>query len=109
MAREVYERDISPTLAAAEQWISTCLINDVCFFPNISLWEWKLWEGVYHAFVKHPDYGKDYFITKLKEKMNPASPSAQQLLTEMLWALLLFPSKMKARTKRQQIRDLWAM
>ena len=27
----------------------------------------------------------------------------------MLWALLLFPSNMKARTKRQQVRDIWGM
>jgi hypothetical protein len=109
MAREVYDRDISPTLAAAEQWISTCLINDGSVFSSNSLWGSELLDGVYHAFVEHPDYGKDDFITKLKGQMKPASPSAQQLLAEMLWALLLFPSKMKARTKRQQIRDLWAM
>ena len=27
----------------------------------------------------------------------------------MLWALLLFPSNMKAGTKRQQVRELWAL
>ncbi len=30
-------------------------------------------------------------------------------MSEMLWALLLFPSNMKAATKRQQILDVWAL
>ena len=30
-------------------------------------------------------------------------------MAEMLWVLLLFPSNMKARSKRQQISELWAM
>jgi hypothetical protein len=48
-------------------------------------------------------------MTKLKGQMAPASASAQQLMAEMLWALLLFPARMKARKKDQQIRTLWAM
>jgi len=48
-------------------------------------------------------------MTKLKRQMKSASPSAQQLMAEMLWALLLFPSNMKARTKRRQVNDLWAL
>ena len=51
---------------------------------------------VYQAFVKHPNYGQDDFMTKLKGQMAPASALAQQLMGEMLWALLLFPSNMKA-------------
>jgi 5-methylcytosine-specific restriction protein B len=66
-------------------------------------------EEVHHAFVDHPDYGPDDFVTKLKRQMKPASEPAQQLMAEMLWALLLFPSNMKARTKRQQVRDLWGL
>ena len=64
---------------------------------------------VFKAFVEHPDVGDDDFMTKLKGQMKEASPPAQQLMAEMLWALLLFPSNMKARTKRQQVRDIWAL
>src|SRR4029077_16616916 len=49
------------------------------------------------------------FMTKLKGQIKATSPSAQQLMAEMLWALLLFPSNMKARTKRQQVTDIWAL
>lgn len=64
---------------------------------------------LFEAFVEHPDFGNDDFMTKLKGQMKNASPPAQQLMAEMLWALLLFPSNMKARTKRQQVRDIWAL
>jgi 5-methylcytosine-specific restriction enzyme B len=66
-------------------------------------------DEVHEAFVGHPDFGKDDFMTKLKGQMSRASPSAKRLMAELLWALLLFPSNMKARTKRQQVRELWAM
>ena len=71
---------------------------------NKQSWTAALVEEVYEAFVKHPDYSDNDFITKLKGQMQPASPAAQQLMAEMLWALLLFPSNMKARTKAQQVR-----
>ena len=48
-------------------------------------------------------------MTKLTGQMKAASAPARQLMAEMLWALLLFPSNMKARTKAQQIDSLWAM
>jgi hypothetical protein len=109
MARQVHDRDIAPVLAAGEQWINTCLIDDKSNFSNKALWTAPLVNEVYGAFVKHPDYGQDDFMTKLKGQMASASTSAQQLMAEMLWALLLFPSNMKARTKAQQVRTLWAM
>ena len=38
MARQVHNRDIAPVLAAAEQWINTCLIEDRSVFSAKSLW-----------------------------------------------------------------------
>jgi hypothetical protein len=109
MARQVHDRDISSTLAAAERWIKTCLIEDRSVFSEKSLWTAQLVDEVYHAFVEHPDFGADDFMTKLKGQMRSASPAAKQLSAEMLWALLLFPSNMKARSKRKQISEIWAM
>jgi hypothetical protein len=109
MARRIQKRDISPILAAAEQWISTCLIEDGSLFLCDSRWTTARVDEVFHAFVDHPDTGDDDFLTKLKRQIRNASPPAQQLTAELLWALLLFPSNMKARTKRQQIRGLWEL
>ena len=109
MARTVRDKDISATLAAADQWIKMCILDDRSILSTESLWTPPLVQDVHHAFVDHPDLGTDDFMTKLKGQMRPASPSGQRLMAEMLWALLLFPSNIKARTKRQQIRDLWAL
>ena len=109
MARKVHEKDISSTLAAAEQWIKACLLDDGSVFSSEPLWTPTLVQDVHHAFVDHPDMGSDDFMTKLKGQMKPASPSAQRLMAEMVWALLLFPSNTGALTKRRQVRDLWAL
>ena len=110
MAREIGpERDISHTLAAAQQWINRCLIEDGSLFSSDALWTPRLLDEVYRAFVEHPDFGDESFVTKLTAQMNTATEQAKHLMAEMLWALLLFPSNMKAQTKRQQIRDMWAL
>jgi hypothetical protein len=44
-------------------------------------------EEVHRAFVEHPDFGKDDFMTKLKGQMKVASPSAQQLMAEGIAAV----------------------
>jgi len=109
MARHIRKRDLSPVLGAAEAWITRSLVQDQSVFSDQPLWTGPLVSEVYHAFVDHPDFGEDTFIAKLKGQLQNASAPAQQLLAEMLWALLLFPSNTKARTKRQQIREMWAL
>lgn len=109
MARQTSERDFSPVLTAAEQWMRTCLIGNQSLFLNDSRWTDALLAEIYQAFVLHPDYSKDDFITKLKKQMKGVSPPAQQLMAEMLWALLLFPSRIEPSTKRQQICEIWAL
>lgn len=108
MARHNNERDTTPILSAAELWTRQCLIRDgSMFIRGGSLWIAALTDEVFHAFVEHPDYSGDDFLTKLKRQLENASASAQQLTAELLWALLLFPSNVKPRTKRHQIMELW--
>src|SRR5882724_5014829 len=109
MARKFLKRDSSPILAAAEKWIGTCLIEDHSLFLVDSRWTLPLLDEVFKAFVEHPDFGHDDFMTKLKGQMKNASTPGKQLMAEVLWVLLLFPSNMKSRTKRQQIRDVWGL
>jgi hypothetical protein len=109
MARQILKGDISPILAAAQLWIQKCLVEDCSVFMQDSRWTPAFCDEVYQAFVGHPDYGHDDFMTKLKGQMKHGSAPAQQLMAEMLWALLLFPSKIKPSTKRQQVREIWAM
>jgi hypothetical protein len=109
MARLLHTHDLAPLLDAASSWMAQCLVEDQAVFTDEARWTPALVDEVYHAFVGHPDFGGDDFMTKLKGQMRGASAGAQQLAAEMLWALLLFPSNMKATTKRQQIRDMWAV
>ena len=91
MARRIPERDISPVLAAAKNWIDKCLVEDGSVFTAHNRWTGDLVEECRKAFVEQPDAGKDDFTTKLTRQMSVASPEARQLMAEMLWALLLFP------------------
>lgn len=109
MARKFNERDIAPLLSGAEHWIKTCLVGDQSIFSSTSKWIPSLVDEVHEAFVMHPDFGKDDFLTKLKKQLSPASKEAKQLAAEMLWILLLFPSNMHGATKRQQIREIWRL
>jgi len=64
-------------------------------------------EEAREAFVDHPDLGSDPFMVKLGRQMEGHSPGAKQLMAEMLWALLLFPSNMRAMRKRAVVTEAW--
>jgi 5-methylcytosine-specific restriction protein B len=108
VARHITKRDIGPVLSAARTWINDCLVADRALFSDGELWTPALVEEVRAAFVDHPDESDDKFMVKLARQMAPASRLAKQLAAEVLWGLLLFPSNMKASTKRKQIADAWA-
>lgn len=107
MARHIKNRDLGPVLAAARTWINDCLVGERSVFSSGTLWRPELVEEATRAFVDHPDTGEDPFMVKLARQMASCSPGAKQLLAEMLWAMFLFPSNMKASTKRDQILEAW--
>jgi hypothetical protein len=107
MARLIHDRDIGPILNAAKHWINACLIGDGSVFSPASLWTSPHIEEVQTKFVERPDTGEADFMTKLEGQMRDASASAKQILAEMLWALLLFPSNVRSVTKRQQVVGVW--
>jgi len=109
MARTSSKQDFGPILAAFRHWIDRCLIGDSSVFTDEALWTPANVEEVQRAFVDHPDESSDNFSVKLKRQIKNASPAAQQLMAEMLWALLLFPSNTHAGTKRQLVREIWAL
>jgi 5-methylcytosine-specific restriction protein B len=108
MARHITKRDIEPILSAARTWINDCLIADGSLFSDRELWTPALVEEVRAAFVDNPDESSDKFMVKLERQLAPASSSAKRLMAELIWGLLLFPSNMKAGTKRTQIAQAWA-
>src|SRR5207248_6291366 len=109
MARASRKKNFGPVIDAAQQWIHDCLAADSSIFSDEKLWEQQHIEEVRRAFVEHPDEGAGDFITKLKGQMSSASPQAQRLMAEMLWALFLFPSNVGITTKRRQISEIWKL
>jgi 5-methylcytosine-specific restriction protein B len=110
MARQVQFRDLTSTLDAFRTFIDRCLIGDGSILSDRELWTAENITQVRHAFIDNPDESSDKdFITKLKGQMAPASPDAQRLMAEMLWALLVFPSRIKPQTKRHQIAETWRL
>jgi MoxR-like ATPase len=111
MARESQNNNLPPIIEAYQQWIAKCLIADGSIFSTNNLWTPELVEEVRAAFVDHPDEGSDNFTTKLSGQMKKASPSAQKLMAEMLWALLVFPvtSNISVEKKIEQIQDVWSL
>jgi hypothetical protein len=72
MARRLNNRDLSPILSAAEMWLHRCLIEDGSVFLEEARWTPELVDEVYSAFVDHPDFGADDFLTKLKGQKSPS-------------------------------------
>lgn len=109
MARSSPERENGPVIAAARVWIDTCLVADGSVFSKEALWTAPTIAEVRAAFVDHPDTGQDPFGAKLRRQLTTCSPTATQLASEMLWALFLFPSNFRPKTKRRQILDIWQL
>ncbi len=106
MARQSEVKNLEPVLDAARVWIDQCLIEDGSVFTDNSLWTQPLLSEAREAFVLHPDYGADGFITKLQGQIKDTSTDAKRLMAEVLWALLLFPSGSRPITKRLQIASI---
>jgi 5-methylcytosine-specific restriction protein B len=109
MARQIAERDLAPLLDAARNWIDTCLVADGSLFAlERSLWTAANADVLQRDFVDRPDSGGDDFMTKLQRQMADAGSSAQQFAAELLWALLLFPSNIGAKVKREHVERVWS-
>lgn len=92
---------------AARRWLERCLIEDGSIFSNEAIWTADHVREVVEYFVRRPDEGEGVFIEKLKTQMEPSSSSAKRLMAELLWALSLFPSNVKPKSKRNLVRSVW--
>ena len=101
MARQIADRDLAPLLEAARRWIDACLLEDGSLFaPGRALWTAANAEILQRDFVDRPDPGGGDFMTKLKRQLESAGAPAQQFAAELRLALLLFPSNIGAKVKR---------
>jgi 5-methylcytosine-specific restriction protein B len=109
MARQVADRSIGALLDAAREWIDRCLVEDASLLAEGSgLWTTTNADRLQSGFVERPDSGGDDFMTKLERQLSDTGAPAQQLMAEMMWALLVFPSNIGADVKRAHVLRIWS-
>lgn len=108
MAKYIEGRDSASVIAAAKDWIGKCLIDDGSVFSDQPLWTAANLAVLDKYFVRRPDTSNRTFYEKLQSQLSDVGPSAQCLMAEMLWALLLFPSNISAQNKRDSIISVWS-
>ncbi|MCE9658079.1 MAG: AAA family ATPase [Burkholderiales bacterium] len=109
MSIKVTDRDLSPIIAAARVWIDRCLVEDASLLADSrGLWTTANADRLQSGFVERPDSGGDDFMTKLERQLLDTGAPAQQLMSEMMWALLLFPSNIGADVKRAHVLRVWS-
>ena len=109
MSIKVNDRDLSPILSSARSWIERCLVEDASLLADVrGLWTMANADKVQLDFVERPDSGSDDFMTKLERQLSDTGAPSQQLMAEMMWALLLFPSNIGADVKRAHVARVWS-
>ncbi len=93
-------------LDAAKDWKQKCLLQGSSLFGIENLWIRERFEELDRFFVQRPDTGEGGFEEKLKVQLDPASPAAKRLFSEMIWIYHL-ASNLNADTKLSKIREVY--
>lgn len=72
------------------------------------LWRLEHLESIEQHYVNNIDETDRTFLEKLREQLTPTTPETKELVAEMLWAMPLCPSNIKAETKRKDVRLVWS-
>lgn len=107
MARLIPGTDAAPILAAARSWLDRCWLADQSLFRDQSVWTAAHVQELKTHFIDAPDEGDRDFYAKLNDQMAKASPSARQVMAEMLWLLLLFSTNITPAKKRESVMQVW--
>lgn len=94
---------------AAERWVDHALRRDDSLFtPGAAIWTTQWLEELHERFVSKPDESTDRFEVKLGRQLADASPSAIQLMGEVLFVHLLIarPTSIKGARKREIINGV---
>lgn len=110
MSRYCGEKNITPILEAADLWRQNSLLQGQSIFGFGSIWNTQTIQELMTYFVENLDYGEGNFTEKLEKQIAPTSAEAKILCAEILWVMLLAPSNIKPKTKRQNIETIlgWA-
>lgn len=109
MSRYTGEDKSEQILNAASEWRKHCLIDGGSLFSDKKLWNSQYLTEIERDVVNSQLELEGNFMHRLKEQLASVSAEAKQLTAEMLWLLFLCPSNISARTKREQIIEIWAL
>lgn len=95
-------------LDAAAAWKKSCLEADLSAFDQTPVWTLANLQALESAYLGHLiDDPSRRFYDKLDEQLAAASPQVVRLAAELLWVMLLFPSKIEGQRKREDILHVW--
>jgi hypothetical protein len=95
-------------LAAAATWRDKCLLNEGSVLGDAPLWTRENFLSLKKAYVDNPiDDANRRFYDKLQEQLSSFPAATKQLMAEVVWATLLFPSRIKGDRKRDDVRRIW--
>ena len=94
-------------LEAAEEWKRKCLLGGGSILSEERLWTLENFRELYALIAKKKDDGEGGYYDKLARQLQPASPGAKRLWSEMIWIYCLVQSNMKPETKLKRIRTMW--
>ncbi len=109
MSRYTGKEQAEQILNAASEWRQRCLMDGLSLFSNKNLWNSQYLAEIERDVVQSQLELEGNFMSRLKEQLASVSPEAKQLAAEMLWLLFLCPSNITARTKREQITNIWEL
>lgn len=92
------------------RWREQCLVGDSSLlYEGESIWTQAGADELYERFNQHPLEGKQTFIEKLREQLEPASQPAVRLMAEVVVVYFLFASSVSGRRKREVVSDVLAI
>lgn len=100
---------VDPIYDAAQKWSERSLASGLSVLSdNEELWTRTFLDELDQRFVNNLDAGEGDFLSKLKAQLSEGTNGCRQLMAELLWIMLLFPSNIGAAKKRENVRTIWS-
>jgi 5-methylcytosine-specific restriction protein B len=99
---------VDPIYDAARKWSERSLASGLSVLSDKEeLWTRAFLDELDQRFVNNLDAGEGDFLSKLKAQLSEGTNGCRQLMAELLWIMLLFPSNIGAAKKRENVRTIW--
>ncbi|MCB1099847.1 MAG: hypothetical protein KDN22_30045, partial [Verrucomicrobiae bacterium] len=97
-----------PIYDGVQLWEHHCFIEDTSLFGDNAVWTPEVIDEFKVLFIDNGISGNEDFFTKFERQLRPGTMEVKQFAAELLWLLHLFPSKIGAKKKEEQIKMVWS-